>query len=169
MHVSASKEFQNTNSNMNNNNYEDDEGNDNNFCFDTTSIIAGYAFDVYNPPPLGKTAIGTDGTSIIFTETDFIRQMFNGVVLITIKDLIMRKYEKEQFIESLMTGSNPDYYIQLILNENNYSSNNNKNTNKRSVSRSNGSSSSSSSSSSTIRERNFKRRVTIHRFPLPKH
>ena len=38
-----------------------------------------------------------------------------------------------------------------------------------SSSSSSSSGSSSSSSSSTIRERNFKRRVTIHRFPLPKH
>jgi len=46
--------------------------------------IAGFAFDVYNKPPIGKLATGVDRTTIIFTSVSFIRHMFARVVMVNL-------------------------------------------------------------------------------------
>jgi hypothetical protein len=57
------------------------------FDLTTATILAGYAFEAYNEPTLGKRALGADGTEVLFTSAEFIRQVFEGVLLVTVKQV----------------------------------------------------------------------------------
>ena len=40
------------------------------------TALAGYAFDVYNDPPVGKVSRGSDGTEVRFTSADYVGRIF---------------------------------------------------------------------------------------------
>ena len=54
------------------------------FDLPTATILAGYAFEAYNEPSVGKRAVGGDGTVVVFTSPKLIRRVFQGVLQVTV-------------------------------------------------------------------------------------
>ena len=91
-----------------------------NFNFDLYAAItlAGYAFEAYNYPKTGKVAHGTDGTAIIFTSTEYIRKVFEGVLLLhVLKCVLSKDVSEEEFMEKMLSGENPDPYAVINVSE----------------------------------------------------
>ena len=83
-------------------------------------ILAGYSFEAYNEPPIGKVAIGSDGTRITFSSSDFIRNFFTGVVMITLdKGEVSKDNQKEiGLLETISSGDLVDPYVIITVQEN---------------------------------------------------
>ena len=80
-------------------------------------ILAGYAFQSYNDPPAGKVAYGIDGTNMTFCSADYVKRIFSGALLV---DLIQGSFvgaKEEQFMERVLTGSNPDPRVVISVVE----------------------------------------------------
>jgi hypothetical protein len=82
-------------------------------------ILAGYAFESYNEPPVGKVAMGLDNTKISFTSADFIRRAFAGVILLSLNKGIFEAdaFQEEQLMEKMVTGADPDPYVCISVIE----------------------------------------------------
>lgn len=86
------------------------------FSFFTAVVLAAYAFESYNDPSIGKIAKGVDGTEITFTSSEFIRDFFSGVVMVTIQNAKIDKKE-EELLERLATGEFSDPYVAMVLED----------------------------------------------------
>jgi hypothetical protein len=82
-------------------------------------ILAGYAFESYNEPSVGKVAMGLDSTKITFTSADFIRRAFAGVLLLSLNKGTFKAdaIEEEQLLEKMVTGADPDPYVSISVVE----------------------------------------------------
>ena len=103
------------------------------FDLPTATILAGYAFEAYNEPSVGKRAVGGDGTAVVFTSPELIRRLFRGVLKITARGARISSgwQARQRFIESvsvalpysfppvimpqIATGSLPDPYLRIEL------------------------------------------------------
>eukprot|EP01038_Epipyxis_sp_PR26KG_P004829 gene4829-6767_t len=112
------------------------QNNTNLFDFGLSVVLASYSFESYNEPVVGKIAKGIDGTSVVFTSTEYIRRIFSGTVFVTI-DRGQFKYDESQPLDRVISGNNPDPYIVITAIEDgalapssNYNSNQSQNCNK---------------------------------------
>ena len=71
-------------------------------------ILAGYSFQAYNDPTAGKVAYGIDGTNITFCSLDYVKKIFAGALLVDLNQGSFVGLKEEQFVERVLTGSNPD-------------------------------------------------------------
>lgn len=92
----------------------------NDFDLPLAVILAGYSFETYNEAPIGKIAIGSDGTRVIFTSSDFIRNIFTGVVMIRLdRGEVVKDYQKEEgLLEVISSGDVVDPYVIMSVQEN---------------------------------------------------
>lgn len=82
----------------------------------TAAILAGYAFDAYNEPGIGKVSHGIDSTDIIYTSTEFVRDVYDGLVMIFLRNGTFNVWES-QLSEIILTGIQPDPFLRLTLKE----------------------------------------------------
>ena len=84
----------------------------------TAVILAGYAFDLYNRPRIGKSSIGADGTAVTFLSTEYLKQTFKGALLITLeRGKLLDEVKEGELIERLISGEFPDPYAEITINE----------------------------------------------------
>jgi hypothetical protein len=76
-------------------------------------ILAGYSFEAYNQPSVGKSAIGLDATEVIYSSTSYIKSAFKGELQITI-DRGDFKSQNEDILERTLTGDNIDPFVVII-------------------------------------------------------
>lgn len=88
------------------------------FDLQVAVALGGYSFQAYNEASSnGKVAKGLDRTQITFTSTDFIKRSFDGVLLGTARRGEFNKQFEEQFVERLISGDEPDVYLQIKIND----------------------------------------------------
>jgi hypothetical protein len=83
----------------------------------TATVLAGFAFDAYNEPGVGKVAKGEDQTVITFTSSAFIWQVFEGVIFVTLRAAQIKEgwQSQQQILEKVATGGLPDPYVNLAV------------------------------------------------------
>lgn len=87
------------------------------FDLATSAMLAAYAFEAYNEPANGKAALGTDGTSVIFTSSEFIRKAFSAVALVTVIRAKLTGNIQEEMLDAIATGSSIDPYVKVAVLE----------------------------------------------------
>ena len=80
-------------------------------------ILAGYSFQAYNDPSAGKVAYGIDGTNITFCSLDYVKRIFAGALLVDLNQGSFVGLKEEQFVERVLTGSNPDPRVVISVVE----------------------------------------------------
>ncbi|CAM9427122.1 unnamed protein product [Chrysoparadoxa australica] len=83
----------------------------------TAITLGAFAFESYRNPPSGsKWDLGKDGTSIAFSSEKFVTEAFAGLVTVTL--LRAKGLPEESCVrEKLLTGSRPDPYVTLRLED----------------------------------------------------
>jgi C2 domain len=79
-------------------------------------ILAGYSFEAYNEPSVGKVACGLDGTHITFTSSEYIRRLFTGALVVNLRRGEVKVQETE-LAERLVSGAYPDPYVVISVLE----------------------------------------------------
>ena len=86
------------------------------FDLSTATILAGYAFEAYNEPEVRKRAVGSDGTCVVFTSSEFIQSCFEGVLLVGAVNCTLKPAQAEQpLLDQLATGALPDPFLRLTV------------------------------------------------------
>ncbi|CEL96583.1 unnamed protein product [Vitrella brassicaformis CCMP3155] len=77
-------------------------------------LLAGFSFQAYNEPRAGKWERSANGNDVAFQSADFIRQVFDGLLLVTVleaSDLV----REDSFLEAALTGFESDPYVVVSL------------------------------------------------------
>ncbi|KAJ1430636.1 hypothetical protein B484DRAFT_479146 [Ochromonadaceae sp. CCMP2298] len=77
----------------------------------TSLLLAGYAFEAYNEPPIGKLSLRSD-VKTTYTSAEYTGSLFDGVLLLTLSKGSI-KYENSAVMERLLTGNDADPYVIL--------------------------------------------------------
>jgi len=88
----------------------------NKFSIETAVFLAEYAFKSYSEPKAGKWQNGRKSTRVGFQSALFVRQVFRGLLMVTVQKAALPFYEK-QLIESFTTGTEIDPYIVMQIEE----------------------------------------------------
>lgn len=87
------------------------------FSIPNTISLAGYAFEAYNSPVVGKAAVGADQTQIFYTSVDYLRTSFSGRLIVTLHRAKAFINEDQVVVEKILSGDLPDLYVQGIVYE----------------------------------------------------
>eukprot|EP01039_Chlorochromonas_danica_P003837 gene3837-4190_t len=87
------------------------------FSIPNTISLAGYAFEAYNSPVVGKAAVGADQTHIFYTSVDYLRTSFSGRLIVTLHRAKAFINEDQVVVEKILSGNQPDLYVQGIVYE----------------------------------------------------
>ena len=82
----------------------------------TAVILAGYAFDSYNPPRTHKSNMGRDGTAVTYLSTAYLKELFKGAFLITAeKGKLLNEGKEEKILNKLLSGENPNPFAEITI------------------------------------------------------
>lgn len=89
------------------------------FDMDLAIALGAHAFDVYNDPRKGegKKCTGIDKTSITMSGSEFIQRTFDGLLMGTLKKGQFRNEKEEEFTERIVSGGQPDLYVNMHIEE----------------------------------------------------
>jgi C2 domain len=93
-----------------------DTGSSSSFDLKLAVILAGYSFEAYNEPSVGKVAYGLDGTHITFTSSEYIRRLFSGALVVNLRRGEVRG-KQDELAERIISGEDPDPYVVMSVLE----------------------------------------------------
>lgn len=89
------------------------------FDMDLAVVLGAHAFDAYIDPSMGegKNCVGLDKTMITISDSEFIQRSFTGLLIGTLKKGQFRNEKEEDFTERLISGGQPDLYVNMHIEE----------------------------------------------------